>query len=113
MARPKKAEGDHRDQWLGFRVSASELEAIEREADRLKLSQSDYLRHCATKRTLRVVADSKKADPVLIGHLLAIGNNLNQIARKLNSTDRVPDNLNETLQIVQRLLIEAGKGYDS
>lgn len=113
MARPKKAEKEQRNAWLGVRLSAAERGQIENEAAKLELTASDYVRRCAIRGTVRVIHDKRKADPQLVLNLLAIGNNLNQIARKLNMTDRVPANLNDTLAVLRDLLTQLGKGDGS
>ena len=97
MARPKIEEDKKRGAWLGLRLTADEREQIDSAAAKVGLSPSEYGRRCALRGTVRVVSDERKHDPELLRSLLAIGNNLNQIARKLNATDQVPANLTDTL----------------
>ena len=113
MARPKTEKAKLKTEWLGFRLSIAERETIDTAAAKVDLLPSEYVRRCALNGTVRVVADKRKADPALMLNLLAIGNNLNQIARKLNATDNAPANLEDTITILQELLRKAGQGYDS
>ena len=49
-------------------------------------------------------------DPELVRGVLAIGNNLNQIARHLNTTGQIdPTELHEVLAMVRAFLTEAGR----
>jgi hypothetical protein len=108
MARPKQHANENREPF-SIRLSAAERETIGSEAKKLGLSPSEYVRLCALRGTVRIVSGSRKADPALMLNLLAIGNNLNQIARKMNAEGRAPDHLEETLSVLRDLLTEAGK----
>jgi hypothetical protein len=113
MARPKTEKAKQRAEWFGFRLTLAERETINSAAANVGLSPSEYVRRCAFNGTVRVIHDKRKADPALMLNLLAIGNNLNQIARKLNATDRTAANLDDTIIILQELLNKVGQGYDS
>ena len=113
MARPKTEQSKLKTAWLGIRLSIAEREAIDNAAAKVALKPSEYVRRCALNGTVRVIHDKRKADPALMLNLLAIGNNLNQIARKLNATDNAPANLEETITVLHDLLKTAGQGYDS
>jgi uncharacterized protein (DUF1778 family) len=99
MARPKLNDNERRDDVVSFRLTETEAAGLEEAAAKAGLSLSDYARACALKNTVRIVSDRKKADPELLRLLLAIGNNLNQIARKLNATDRTPANLDDAIAV--------------
>jgi uncharacterized protein (DUF1778 family) len=96
MARPKTAEGAGLRNFT-VRLSVADRKEIEAAAAHIGLNPSEYVRRCALKKSVRVVPDERKPDPDLLRSLLAIGNNLNQIARKLNATDQAPANLNDAL----------------
>jgi len=96
MARPKAAEGEGLRNFT-VRLSDDDRAQIEKTAANIGLTPSEYVRRSALNKTVRTVPDERKPDPDLLRSLLAIGNNLNQIARKLNATDQVPANLNDAL----------------
>lgn len=98
MARPKTADGAALRNFT-VRLSDDDRAQIEETAANIGLNPSEYVRMCALKKTVRIVSDRKKADPELLRSLLAIGNNLNQIARKLNATDRTPANLDDAITV--------------
>ena len=112
MARPKKPDNEQLGNFT-VRLSAKDRAIIDTAAEKAGVTPSEYIRLCAIRGTVRVIHDKNKADPALMLHLLAIGNNLNQIARKLNATDRAPANLDDTIFILRGLLTKAGQGYDS
>lgn len=89
MARPKTPEDDRLENFT-VRISKKDRATIEANAEKIGLAPSEFMRVSALKRTVRVVQDSKKADPALLGALSAIGNNLNQIAERFNETRRAP-----------------------
>jgi len=67
---------------IKIRVSEDELSAIRERCDRPQLA--DWLRDLALGESKR--RPVPKADPELLRQLAAIGNNLNQLARWVNST---------------------------
>jgi len=97
MARPKLNDNERRNDVISFRLTEAEAVQLEEAAAKAGLLPSDYARACALKKTVRTVPDERKPDPDLLRSLLAIGNNLNQIARKLNATDQAPANLSAAL----------------
>ena len=109
MARPRKAEGDTRRNFT-LRLSATEREQVEERARLLKLTPSDYARACLVQGTVKIVREDGH-DPEKVRALLAIGNNLNQIARRLNASGEVPPLLSEVLGLVRAVLTEAGRAH--
>jgi uncharacterized protein (DUF1778 family) len=97
MARPTMNDNERRNEIISFRLTDDEAAELETAAAKAGLLSSDYVRVCALKGTVRIVPDERKPDPELLRSLLAIGNNLNQIARKLNATDQAPANLSDAL----------------
>lgn len=112
MVRPRKSESRKLTNFT-VRLSADERARIGRDAEKAALSPSAYVRACALKRTVRVIHESSTIDPSLMLHLLAIGNNLNQIARRMNMEGRIPANLDEVLLNLRELLSRVGKGDGS
>lgn len=110
MGRPRLAEHAIRENFT-VRLTATERARVEEQAQRLKLSPSDYARACLVRGTVRVVRE-EGFDPEQVRALLAIGNNLNQIARHLNATGaHSPAKLDEVLEIISALLTEAGRRH--
>lgn len=110
MARPRKADGDTRRNFT-LRLSLAERAAVEERARLLKLTPSDYARACLVQGTVKIVREAGH-DPETVRALLAIGNNLNQIARRLNASGAyTPARLEETLETVSAMLTETGRRH--
>ncbi len=108
MARPRLAESELRENFT-VRLSLAERATVEEKARLLKMTPSDYARACLVQGTVRVIREEGH-DPEKVRALLAIGNNLNQIARHANATGRIdPDELHEVLAMVRAILTEAGR----
>lgn len=108
MARPRLAESEIRENFT-VRLSLAERAAVAERARLLKLTPSDYARACLVQGTVNVIREEGH-DPEKVRALLAIGNNLNQIARHANATGRIdPDELHEVLAMVRAILTEAGR----
>lgn len=109
MGRPRKEEHERLYNFT-VRLSAADRLEITRKAKQAGVSRSEYLRLCAVYGTLQMIS---AADPALLRNLLAIGNNLNQIARRLNTSDRESAHLDATLSVLGELLDEARGSYGS
>ena len=107
MGRPRLAEAEIRENFT-VRLSAAERAQVEERARLLKMTPSDYARACLVQGTVRVIREEGH-DPEKVRALLAIGNNLNQIARQLNAGGAVSPLLSEVLGTVRALLTEAGR----
>ena len=108
MGRPRLAEGTIRENFT-VRLTAAERARVEEQAQRLKLSPSDYARACLVQGTVRVIREEGH-DPEKVRALQAIGNNLNQLARHANATGQIdPTELHEVLALVRAILTEAGR----
>lgn len=108
MARPRKAESETRTNFT-VRVSTGERERILRNARLLKMTPSDYGRVCMMQGPAKVIHEEGH-DPEKVRALLAIGNNLNQLARHANATGQIdPTELHEVLAMVRAILTEAGR----
>lgn len=71
-----------REKSIKIRVAESELSAMRERCDRPQLA--DWLRDLALDQVKR--RPVPQADPALLRQLAAIGNNLNQLARWVNTT---------------------------
>ena len=107
MGRPKKAEAAIKKNW-NVRFSEDDREIVLRNARLLRMTPSAYIRQCATQGTVNIVREAGH-DPEKVRALLAIGNNLNQMARQLNAGGEIPPLLSEVLGTVRALLTEAGR----
>ena len=99
-----------RDTTLTIRLTKVEKERIERNAKRAERSITDYLVLLSLEMPIHVAEDVK---PLLI-ELKRIGNNLNQIAAKINSgvfrSYDFQDVVDEQKKIYEQLLEIARKG---
>ena len=104
------SENRRRDNTLTIRLTSAEKERIERNAKRAKQSITDYIVLLSLETPIHVAEDVK---PLLI-ELKRIGNNLNQIAAKINSgvfhSYDFQDVVDEQKKIYEQLLEIARKG---
>ncbi len=82
---------------LTIRLGSDELECLRALANLAGISMAEYARGQLLRegkaaegvpKTRRCRSVSTVADPSLLSHLARIGNNLNQIARRVNSSER-------------------------
>jgi hypothetical protein len=98
--RPQLPDSQRRSRRLWLRLTAQELGAIQAKAEVAGLSFAAYLRRAALSKTV-----SARTDKQVCGQLQRIGNNLNQIARHLNSGLSVdPDDLARIIHRVDETL---------
>ncbi len=109
MGRPRLANDEIRENFT-VRLSAAEREQVEEKARLLNLTPSDYARVCLVQGTVKIVREEGH-DPEKVRALLSIGNNLNQIARRMNASGEVPPLLSDVLGLVRALLTEAGRPH--
>lgn len=104
------SEKRRRNNTLTIRLTKAEKERIERNAKRAKLSLTDYIVSLSLETPIHVAEDVK---PLLI-ELKRIGNNLNQIAAKINTgvfqSYDFQDVVDEQRKIYEQLLKIARKG---
>lgn len=104
------SEKRRRDNTLTIRLTSAEKKRIERNAKRAKQSITDYIVLLSLETPIHVAEDVK---PLLI-ELKRIGNNLNQIATKINSgvfhSYDFQDVVDEQKKIYEQLLEIARKG---
>lgn len=67
---------------LSIRLTAEEKDALKKKAEQANLSMTDYLLRCSSRKKIKVVNMNK-----VIVEMKRVGNNLNQITRRINSGD--------------------------
>ena len=101
MTRRKKPEGAVRNHLVTVRLDDTEYSAVCDSAKDAGLSLSDYFRHQGVYGKVeihnQIVADFPKLEK-LTQEFSAIGNNLNQIARRLNTYDESYPELSEEVK---------------
>lgn len=71
----------NKNQFIKVRVSRSEKEYILNNAEQLEMNVSDYMRHMCLQYTLR----KSKSQSQQLRLLASLSNNINQIARQVNT----------------------------
>jgi hypothetical protein len=84
---------------LKFRATEEEKDRIMKKVDASDLSISEYLRRCALDKPVIVIEGVNQ----IANELRAIGNNLNQITRAVNSGYIQAVNLQETEEVLGQL----------
>ena len=93
-----------------LRVTPAELLAIQEQAARAGLSLSEYCRRVILRH--RVKAAVTDRDVAALAELNRIGVNLNQLARRANTSGKVPPRLAETLTTVLTAVERIGGADD-
>lgn len=94
MARPKRSDsGERRTAFLGIWLTPAELESLREIAKGQGVQLSQFSRELLFRRAAAVVASTRRNPEAadLMRELSALGNNLNQISRHLNSTGGLRD----------------------
>jgi hypothetical protein len=108
MGRPRKAAATIKKN-MNVRFSDDDREIVLRNARVLGMTASTYIRKCSTQGTVKIVREEGH-DPEKVRAWLALGNNMNQIARCANETGCIdPTELHEVLGRVRALITEAGR----
>jgi ABC-type transporter Mla subunit MlaD len=109
MGRPTKS--DKRDRQFNLRLTVRELEWVRARAVATGMQAADYGRaQLLAERPVRALRKALAAhlDPLLLAHLSRLGNNLNQIARALNSRRMpVPPDLGALLAAIREIIRKA------
>ena len=118
-AKQKKAI-TNRSKSITVRFNSEELERIEVEAEKKELNKSNYIRYLVSqslhldkpiqkteddslfKPSERTFKKPSYVDPLLLRHVAQMGNNLNQIAKALNTANLNGQTL-ELLELIQVL----------
>lgn len=93
-------ENRKRNITLSIRLTAEEKQALKKKADQANLSMTDYLLRCSSRKKIRVINMNK-----VIVEMKRVGNNLNQITRRINSGEFKSYNF-------EKLIEEQRKIYD-
>lgn len=88
-------ENRKRNQTLTVRLTASEKEAISRNAAKARMSLTDYIVASSLLTEIHVAEDTRP----LITKLKRIGNNLNQISMKINTGAFTAYNFHEVIDM--------------
>ena len=100
MSRPKKDYPPKRSRYIHFRVTDDMYDNIAIEAEKAKLSVSEYCRKLATDHKITVhqetVFDSSELLKIF-GDMGKIGSNLNQIAHHLNEGNPMYENMKKEI----------------
>ena len=96
--RNEKTENRKRNVTLSIRLTAEEKEALTKKAKEADLSMTDYILRCSSRKKIKVVNMTK-----VIVELKRIGNNLNQITRRINSGEFRSYNFNEVVLEQRRI----------
>lgn len=75
-------ENRKRNITLSIRLTAEEKEALKQKAEQANLSMTDYILRCSSRKKIIVVSMNK-----IIVEMKRVGNNLNQITRRINTGD--------------------------
>lgn len=93
-----KIENRKRNQTLSIRLTQSEKSAIISKAKKSKLTLTEYILKSSLQTEIKVV----DLQPLLV-ELKRIGNNLNQITRKINSGAFNSYNLSEVITVQRKI----------
>jgi DNA-binding transcriptional regulator YiaG len=113
MARPKKERDETRPHRIIFRLTGAEMKQLRQQAEAAGVSPHEYARMLATGAAGAQARVTGRAEPPgafeLRQQLIRVGNNMNQIARRLNARDEYqPDELRTASrdldQIFRRML---------
>ncbi len=92
---------EKRNKSIKIRVNESEFSALNKQKEKAGFSMlADYMRSVSLNLEMSVKQEYPKVDPVLQRQLSGIGNNINQIARQVNSSEI---KAGDSLQIISYL----------
>ena len=98
-----------RSKQLNIRLSEKEVELLQKNIEKSKLSQSEYVRKSILEKNIIVIDEIKG----LMVELKRVGNNLNQVTRMMNSGEVKDSNeltdVKNNLEIVWNEVIKALK----
>lgn len=92
-------ENRKRDKTLTVRLTESEKALIEKKAKRANMNLTEYIIAVSNKSKINVAEDTK---PLLV-ELKRIGNNINQIAMKINSGALSSYNFTEVINMQRKI----------
>lgn len=95
-------ENRKRNQTLTIRLTATEKDAIVRNAAKARMSLTDYIVASSLLKEIHVAEDTRP----LITELKRIGNNLNQISMKINAGAFQSYNFQEVIELQKNIYEE-------
>jgi hypothetical protein len=109
MARHRSSyAGERRTEYVGFQLTPAERVELESAARLQGATISDYARELLFRRSAAVVAATRRNPEAagLMRELNALGNNLNQIARHLNTLGELRDEgeLHDALRLTKQAI---------
>ena len=104
------SENRKRDKQIKFYVNEKEYEQIKKNVEKSKLKQQEYLIKSALNKKIIVVDGLKE----ILLELSREGNNLNQIAKKINEGEQkdikeMKNKLNNLWDLIEKILKESNK----
>lgn len=104
------SENRKRDKQIKFYVNEKEYEQIKKKVEKSKLKQQEYLIKSALNKKIIVVDGLKE----ILLELSREGNNLNQIAKKINEGEQrdikeMKNKLNNLWDLIEKFLKESNK----
>ena len=104
------SENRKRDKQIKFYVNEKEYEQIKKKVEKSKLKQQEYLIKSALNKKIIVVDGLKE----ILLELSREGNNLNQIAKKINEGEQkdikeMKNKLNNLWNLIEKILKESNK----
>ncbi|HAT4337639.1 TPA: MobC family plasmid mobilization relaxosome protein [Clostridium perfringens] len=103
-------ENRKRDKQIKFYVNEKEYEQIKKKVEKSKLKQQDYLIKSALNKKIIVIDGLKE----ILLELSREGNNLNQIAKKINEGEQkdikeMKNKLNNLWDLIEKIFKESNK----
>ncbi|MDU1308729.1 MAG: plasmid mobilization relaxosome protein MobC [Clostridium perfringens] len=103
-------ENRKRDKQIKFYVNEKEYEQIKKKVEKSKLKQQEYLIKSALNKKIIVIDGLKE----IFLELSREGNNLNQIAKKINEGEQkdikeMKNKLNNLWDLIEKILKESNK----
>ena len=104
------SENRKRDKQIKFYVNEKEYEQIKKKVEKSKLKQQEYLIKSALNKKIIVIDGLKE----MLLELSREGNNLNQIAKKINEGEQkdikeMKNKLNNLWDLIEKILKESNK----
>lgn len=97
--RPAKSDRETRSEFVRLRLTVTERDRIEAQADLAGLPLSSYCREVLLGHRVRPAITA--IDAAALADLNRVGVNLNQIARQLNARGAIPPSLDTTLAMIR------------
>ena len=103
-------ENRKREKQIKFYVNEKEYDQIKKKVEKSKLKQQEYLIKSALNKKIIVIDGLKE----ILLELSREGNNLNQIAKKINEGEQkdikeMKDKLNNLWDLIEKILKESNK----